>query len=122
MAVPLDLISPSTSKGNKNKGGSNATNNPVIAAAAGGAPTPPNNKNNDRDNGDNGEQKPKDLKQVSEPFLKKNNIDAYNIKNEFLGRGNNANYDFFVDKKSGQLWIFKKGGKGPGIPTGEFLK
>ncbi|MEQ9900345.1 polymorphic toxin type 33 domain-containing protein [Pectobacterium punjabense] len=26
-----------------------------------------------------------------------------------------------VDKGNGQLWIFRKGGKGEGIPTGEFI-
>lgn len=31
-------------------------------------------------------------------------------------------YDIYVNKDSGELFIFKKGGKGVGIPTGEFIK
>ncbi|RXA94377.1 hypothetical protein EQP49_19600 [Yersinia sp. 2105 StPb PI] len=40
----------------------------------------------------------------------------------FLGDGKNSNYDIYVERDSGQLWIFKKSGKGEGISTGEYIK
>jgi filamentous hemagglutinin len=31
-------------------------------------------------------------------------------------------YDVYLDKVDGQLWIFKKGGQGMGIPTGGYKR
>lgn len=72
--------------------------------------------------GDNGEEKPPSIKVVNDKFLKNNNIDAHQIKKDFLGsKAEIKHYDIYMDKDSGQLWIFRKGGKGEGIPTGEFI-
>ncbi|OBU09230.1 hypothetical protein AYY16_03905 [Morganella psychrotolerans] len=72
--------------------------------------------------GDNGEEKPPSIKVVNDKFLKNNNIDAHQIKKDFLGsKAEIKHYDIYADKDSGQLWIFRKGGKGEGIPTGEFI-
>lgn len=72
--------------------------------------------------GDKGEEKPKNIKMLDDKYLKGKGIDAHEIKSEFLG-GNAEikKYDLYVDKDSGQIWIFRKGGKGNGIPTGEYI-
>ncbi|AJZ90065.1 polymorphic toxin type 33 domain-containing protein [Cedecea neteri] len=54
--------------------------------------------------------------------LKNNDVDAHALKGDFLGDGKNTNYDIYVERDSGQLWIFKKDGKWDGIPTGEYIK
>ncbi|MCH1939865.1 polymorphic toxin type 33 domain-containing protein [Holdemania massiliensis] len=60
---------------------------------------------------------------VKDNYLKKNGIDAHELKKDFLGRkAPIAEYDIYVDKDTGELFIFKKGGKGVGIPIGEFIK
>lgn len=60
---------------------------------------------------------------VKDNYLKKNGIDAHELKKDFLGRkAPIAEYDIYVNKDTGELFIFKKGGKGIGIPTGEFIK
>jgi len=60
---------------------------------------------------------------VKDNYLKKNGIDAHELKKDFLGRkAPIAEYDIYVNKDTGELFIFKKGGKGVGIPTGEFIK
>ncbi|CNI22116.1 Uncharacterised protein [Yersinia frederiksenii] len=71
---------------------------------------------------DNGAEKPSNIKMADDKYLKNNGIDAHALKGDFLGDGKNSNYDIYVDRDSGQLWIFKKGGNGDGIPTGEFIK
>lgn len=58
---------------------------------------------------------------ADDKYLKKNGIDAHKLKEEFLGDGKNSNYDLYINKDSGEIWIFKKGGKGNGIPTSEFI-
>ncbi|HAF2130397.1 TPA: hypothetical protein G9F27_004686 [Salmonella enterica] len=59
---------------------------------------------------------------ADDKYLKRNGIDAHKLKEEFLGDGKNSNYDIYINKDSGELWIFRKGGKGDGIATGEFIK
>ncbi|MED0673170.1 polymorphic toxin type 33 domain-containing protein [Aneurinibacillus aneurinilyticus] len=39
------------------------------------------------------------------------------MKTDFIGRKNIAHYDIYVDKDTGMLWIYRKGGKEEGIPT-----
>ena len=56
-------------------------------------------------------------------YLKQKGIDAHELKKDFLGRkASIAEYDIYINKDTGELFIFKKGGKGVGIPTGEFIK
>lgn len=70
----------------------------------------------------NGAEKPSNIKVADDKYLKNNSIDAHALKGDFLGDGKNSNYDIYVDRDLGQLWISKKGGNGDGIPTGEFIK
>jgi len=74
------------------------------------------------DGHDNGAEKPSNIKMADDKYLKNNGVNAHSLKEDFLGDGKNSNYDIYVDRDSGQLWIFKKGGKGDDIPTGEFIK
>ncbi|WP_231622880.1 polymorphic toxin type 33 domain-containing protein [Yersinia rohdei] len=80
----------------------------------------PNNMTSDGH--DNGTEKPSNIKMADDKYLKNNGIDAHALKEDFLGDGKNSNYDILIDRDSGQLWSLKKGGKGDGIPTGEFIK
>lgn len=75
------------------------------------------------DGHDNGAEKPSNIKVADDKFLKNNEVDVHQIKKDFLGsKAEIKLYDIYVDKDNGQLWIFRKGGKGEGIPTGEFIK
>jgi len=48
--------------------------------------------------------------------------DAHQLKKDYLGeKAPIAQYDIYVDKADGRLWIFKKGGQGSGIPTSDFI-
>ncbi|UNK63670.1 polymorphic toxin type 33 domain-containing protein [Buttiauxella ferragutiae] len=74
------------------------------------------------DGHDNGAEKPSNIKVADDKFLKNNGVDAHQIKKDFHGaKAEIKLYDIYVDKDNGQLWIFRKGGKGEGIPTGEFI-
>lgn len=64
---------------------------------------------------------PKDIKLVDDKLLKRSGLDAHRIKDDVVG-GNLSKYDIYVDKDTGQLWVYGKGGKGEGIPTGEYIK
>ena len=60
---------------------------------------------------------------VKDNYLKRKGIDAHELKKDFLGRkAPIAEYDIYVNKDTGELFIFKKGGKRIGFPTGEFIK
>lgn len=86
--------------------------------AAGGAPgLPPDDDGNKNDS----DKKP-DIKMANTDYLKKKGFDAHKIKEEFFGRGSNSKYDIFIDKKSGELLLFRKGGLGDGVRTGYFIK
>ncbi|MDI7274178.1 polymorphic toxin type 33 domain-containing protein [Cronobacter dublinensis] len=62
------------------------------------------------------------MKVADDKFSKNNGVDAHRIKKYFLGaKAEIKLYDIYVDKNSRQLWIFRKGGKGEGIPTGEYI-
>ena len=61
-------------------------------------------------------------RRASDTELKKNNIDAHELKYEFLGKkAPISQYDIYIDKKSGELLIYRKGMVGNPIRTGEFL-
>lgn len=60
----------------------------------------------------NGAEKPSNIKVADNQFLKNNGVDAHQIKKDFLGaKAEIKLYDIYVDKDSGQLWIFRKMGK-----------
>jgi len=60
---------------------------------------------------------------VKDNYLKQKDIDAHELKKDYLGeKAPIAKYDIYVNKDTGELYIFEKGGKGVGIPTGEFIK
>ena len=67
-------------------------------------------------------KQPTNINMVKDGYLKKNGIDAHKLKAEALGTKNDiAKYDIYKDKDTGQLWVYRKGGKGEGIPTGEYI-
>ena len=71
----------------------------------------------------NGSKISGNFNKVKDSYLKKKGIDAHELKKDFLGKkAPIAQYDIYVNKDTGELFIFMKGGKGEGIPTGEFIK
>ncbi|UII55673.1 DNRLRE domain-containing protein [Cytobacillus spongiae] len=63
------------------------------------------------------------IQKVNDSYLKRKGIDAHQLKKEVLGKkAKISQYDIYKDKRTGQLYIYKKGGKGTGIPTGEYIK
>ncbi|CNI62849.1 Uncharacterised protein [Yersinia frederiksenii] len=61
---------------------------------------------------DNGAEKPSNIKVADDKLLKNNGVDAHQIKKDFLGtKAEIKLYDIYVDKDSGQLWIFRTMGK-----------
>ncbi|WP_211749624.1 polymorphic toxin-type HINT domain-containing protein [Paenibacillus sp. Marseille-Q4541] len=63
-----------------------------------------------------------DIKKLDDKYLKKQKIDAHDLKREFLGRkAKIAEYDLYSNKKTGEIMIFRKGGKGEGIRTGHYI-
>ncbi|WP_311772234.1 polymorphic toxin type 33 domain-containing protein [Listeria booriae] len=67
-------------------------------------------------------ENPKNIKMAKDNYLKQNGFDAHEIKKDVIGNNNIAQYDIYIDKDTGQLWVFRKGGKGEGIPTGDYIK
>ena len=65
---------------------------------------------------------PKDIKMVKDNYLKQKGFDAHEIKESIVGKKNISKFDIYVDKDTGQLWVYRKGGKGKGIATGEYIK
>jgi len=60
---------------------------------------------------------------VADKYLKKQGIDAHQLKKDYLGeKAPISQYDIYVDKADGRLWIFRKGGQGSGIPTSDYIK
>ncbi|MGM7636585.1 RHS repeat-associated core domain-containing protein [Bacillus sp. Hm123] len=62
-------------------------------------------------------KKKKSIQMVKDNYLKRKGIDAHSLKNEYVGRKNIAHYDIYVDKNTGRLLIYRKGGKGEPITT-----
>ncbi|MGF9917695.1 RHS repeat-associated core domain-containing protein, partial [Paenibacillus ehimensis] len=63
----------------------------------------------------------RNIKMLDDKFLKKNGFDAHQIKEEFVG-GKISRYDLYVDKVTGEILIYLKGGKGVPIETGMHIK
>jgi RHS repeat-associated protein len=69
-----------------------------------------------------GEGIEKSFKLLDAKYLKKIGIDPHSLKKEFLGKKAQIKYyDIFKDTKTNELLIFRKGGKGTPIKTGEFI-
>jgi RHS repeat-associated protein len=62
------------------------------------------------------------FEKIEDKYLKKQGIDAHEIKRDFLGqKAPIARYDLYKEKTTKEIWIFPKGGQGDGIPTSIFL-
>ena len=62
------------------------------------------------------------IEKVGDKYLEDLGIDAHQLKRDWLGKNAPiAEYDIYKNKETGELEIYKKGGKGDGIPTGEFI-
>jgi filamentous hemagglutinin len=53
--------------------------------------------------------------------LKKNRYDARKLKADYVGNKDLSKWDLYINKDTKELWIFRKGGTGKGIPTGYYL-
>ena len=68
-------------------------------------------------------KKARNWDKVNDSYLKEKGIDAHDLKKEAIGKkAPVSRYDIYVDKDTGELFVFLKGGKGEGVPTGEFIK
>lgn len=73
--------------------------------------------------GDGEPEQPSNKEKVNDNYLKNKGFDGHKVKEETRGTTKDGSkYDIYVDKDTGQLWVFRKGGKGEGIPTGEYIK
>jgi len=65
--------------------------------------------------------RPESMRLADRRYLERHGIDAHELKHEYLGqKAPIALYDIYISD-TGQLWIFRKGGQGSGIPTHEFI-
>lgn len=81
------------------------------------------NNSADQGGGINNNFEKGNFNKVKDNYLKNNGIDAHELKKDYLEKkAPIAEYDIYVNKDTGELFMFKKGGKGAGIPTGEFRK
>ena len=88
-------------------------------AASTFAPPPTDNLTNNTNNDSTANKK--NIKKLDDKYLKKRNIDPHRVKKETLQTGNDlSKYD--IDKDSGQLFVYRKGGVGIGEPTGYYIK
>lgn len=63
------------------------------------------------------------IDKIDDKYLKSKGIDAHQLKQDVLGKkAKISQYDLYVNKNTGEIYVYKKGGKGEGIPTGEFIK
>ncbi|WP_374021051.1 polymorphic toxin-type HINT domain-containing protein [Paenibacillus thiaminolyticus] len=63
------------------------------------------------------------IQKIDDKYLKKQGVDAHELKKDVLGkRAKIAEYDLYVNKDTREIMVYKKGGKGEGIPTGEYIK
>ena len=87
-------------------------------------PAPKPKSNSKRTSGANkNNKKPKNPQKANDKQLKKNGHDAHEIKSEYLGKkAPISRYDLYVDKTTGRIWIYSKGGKGIPMPTDYFMK
>lgn len=69
------------------------------------------------------QEKPENPKKVNDSYLKQKGIDAHSVKNDYLGKkAPISRYDLYVDKVTGRIWIYLKGGKGVPIRTDIYIK
>lgn len=64
-----------------------------------------------------------DIEKIDEKLLDKEGLDAHEIKKDALGKkAKISRYDLYKNKKTGEIEIYEKGGKGEPISTGIILK
>ena len=69
-----------------------------------------------------GKNTSKSIRKVDDNYLKQKGFDAHELKKDALGsKANIAQYDIYQDA-NGDLWVYRKGGKGEGIPLYEKIK
>lgn len=62
------------------------------------------------------------FKFVKDAFLESKGINAHAVKADALGTRKNLDlFDIYRETSTGKLWVFRKGGKGGGIPTDVFF-
>jgi len=94
------------------------------STAGAASPNGDNNKNKKDDKKDDkkNENSIQNMQKADDKYLKKNDIDAHDVKYDVLGKkASISKYDIYINKATGELFIFLKGGKGVGIPTGIFI-
>ncbi|WP_201029180.1 polymorphic toxin type 33 domain-containing protein, partial [Leptospira weilii] len=65
----------------------------------------------------------RNIEKLNGSYLVSKGIDAHDLKKAFLGKNADiALYDLYVNKNTKEIYIFRKSGKGEGIPTGEFIQ
>lgn len=61
--------------------------------------------------------------QINDNYLKQKGIAAHELKHDYLGAKDKvSNYDLYVNKDTDEILIYKKGGKGVPIETGQYIK
>ena len=69
-----------------------------------------------------GKNNSKSIRKVDDNYLKQKGFDAHELKQDALGgKANISQYDIYQDT-NGDLWVYRKGGKGEGIPLYENIK
>lgn len=69
-----------------------------------------------------GKNTSKSIRKVDDNYLKQKGFDAHELKQDALdSKANIAQYDIYQDA-NGDLWVYRKGGKGEGIPLYENIK
>lgn len=62
------------------------------------------------------------VEKISDNYLKQLGIDAHQLKKDFLGqKAKISRFDLYKDKTTGEILIFRKGGKGEPIHTYEYI-
>ena len=63
------------------------------------------------------------LTKINDSWLKRKGFDAHSIKRELVGKSNVSRYDMYYDKKTGAIFLLKKGAKeAAAIATEYFIK
>ena len=60
-------------------------------------------------------------KKINESYLKRNGLDAHQLKQEFVGKNNISRFDLYKDSMTGEVLILRKGGTGTPIHTGKYI-
>lgn len=61
---------------------------------------------------------PSGFKMLKDAYLKSKGINAEALKADFVGNSKVSRFDLYKQNRTNEIWIFKKGGTGGGIPTG----